>query len=90
MASEGEVYIFFRSYLTNRQKTVHFHDTNSKLSPVTLGVPQGSVLGLILFSVYMNDLPLILHNFPPVVYADDTTLIYAHESVDGALRVANE
>lgn len=48
------------------------------------------MLGPILFSLYVNDLPLILRNFTPVMYADDAALICAHESTPEAFCIANE
>ena len=61
------------SFLTNRNQCVIVNNQMSKLIPVTYGVPQGSVLGPLLFSVYVNDLPCFL-NDKCEMFADDTTL----------------
>ena len=64
---------WFESYLTNRKQFVHVNGANSTLLEISLGVPQGSILGPILFLLYINDLPL--HSkLLSLLFADDTTL----------------
>ena len=67
---------WFRSFLSDRSQLVAVHGVTSHPVPVFSGVPQGSVLGPILFFIYVND--LCLSNFTTnsslVLYADDTTL----------------
>ena len=63
------------SYLTNRQQYVHLNDTTSDLLPIITGVPQGSILGPLLFIIYVNDLSNASNFFYPIIYADDTTLM---------------
>ena len=64
----------FTSYLANRHQRVSYNGTLSNMSRITTGVPQGSVLGPLLFILYINDLPSSLKVLRPVLFADDTNL----------------
>ena len=64
----------FRSYLSNRLQYVDYQGSQSALQLISTGVPQGSVLGPLLFIIYINDLPLVSNIFEMLMYADDTTL----------------
>ena len=71
----------FQSYLTNRQQCVTVGAKTSPLSTLKFGVPQGSVLGPILFSLYINDLPLYIETLCEL-FADDTSLHSHHTNLD--------
>ena len=72
---DGTPLNWFQSYLKGRCQYVQFDDVRSKLSNISTGVPQGSILGPLLFIIYVNDMPWASPNFNAILYADDTTLI---------------
>ena len=65
----------FKSYLTNRKQFVNYNSVNSDLLTISTGVPQGSILGPLLFLIYMNDIHNATNLFHFILFADDTTLI---------------
>jgi hypothetical protein len=59
---------WFQSYLTDRQQRVVLHGVCSEWLPVTSDVPQGSILGPLLFLVYCNDIPTYIEKIPHLRY----------------------
>ena len=62
------------NYLTDRCQYVEYNGHRSNTLPISTGVPQGSVLGPLLFLIYINDLPMVSDIFNMMMYADDTTI----------------
>ena len=70
----GIVLQWFNSYLSGRLQTVTFTGINSVLKNITYGVPQGSILGPLLFLMYINELGAVSQITFPILYADDTNI----------------
>ena len=70
----GAALDWFKSYFHNRKQYVHYNGKDSVLLDITCGVPQGSVLGPLLFILYTNDLPRVLQGAKCILFADDTTI----------------
>ena len=82
----GKACTFLKSYLTNRAQSVIIDGTASDPTKLDWGVPQGSVVGLVLFNIYSSPIEDIIKDrgVSSVSYADDTQL-YADETI-GSLR----
>ncbi|XP_061185217.1 uncharacterized protein LOC133193275 [Saccostrea echinata] len=80
---------WFHSYLTSRSQCVKIGTYSSDFLPVTAGVPQGSILGPLLFLLYINDLPLHVNRTDIDMFADDATLHTHHKNVEGIENALN-
>ena len=65
---------WFKSYFEDRFQFVDYDGTKSNITSITTGVPQGSILGPLLFIIYINDIHEATDNFKAISYADDTNL----------------
>ena len=75
-----EVIKWFKCYLTNRTFVVSISDKFSNLGKVSCGVPQGSILGPLLFLMYVNDMPQAI-SCKLLLYADDSCIIFQHREI---------
>ena len=78
----GVVLNVFKSYLTDRKQMVKIRNSYSDAINIEIGVPQGTVLGPILFITYINSLTNLAINGTIVSYADDTALLFSGKSWD--------
>ena len=72
---------WFESYLTGRKQLVNVNGTESNLADITCGVPQGSILGPLLFLCYVNDMSISINSdCKLLLYADDSTIMFSHKN----------
>ena len=69
----------FESYLSNRQQYVEFNGVSSESCEIKCGVPQGSILGPLLFLLYINDLCNVSKVVDFLLFADDTNIFFSHK-----------
>jgi len=77
------------SYLSNRLQQVSLNGQLSTPKQVTCGVPQGSILGPLLFLIYINDMNKAINNSTVYHFADDTNLLYSHKNPKTLKKVMN-
>ena len=78
----GVQYSLFRSYLTDRRQCVRLNGICSDSATIEYGVPQGTVLGPLLFNIYINSLYSIDTNGTIISFADDTAIFYKNKNWD--------
>ena len=78
-----------RSYLRGRSQCVTVNGHSFDLLPISCGVPQGSVLGPLLFLIYVNDLPNISKVLQFYLFADDTSIYFESDNLLTLQKVVN-
>ena len=80
---DGSLHAWIRAFLSDRRQRVTVNEANSSWAPVTSGVPQGSVLGPLLFVIFIDDMPEVVDaDSLLIMYADDAKLSREVKSVD--------
>ena len=86
----GDLWKWFKSYLLHRQQCVNIDGVYLSILPVLSGVPQGSVLGPLLFLIYINDLPTSLSTeTKPYLFADDSKCLQQINSIEDCRTLQN-
>ena len=85
----GLTLTWFENYLNNRQQVVNFNSRLSSHLPITCGVPQGSILGPLLFLLYINDLSHVSSKLSFLLFADDTNIFFSHPDINSLVATMN-
>jgi hypothetical protein len=80
---------WIKDYLLNRQQYVSFNNVDSNYLLIKCGVPQGSILGPLLFILYINDIMYISKSLVPIIFADDTNIFLKGKNVHDIIQRLN-
>ena len=85
----GAALDFFSSYLDNRLQCTRFGSFVSDFKTITCGIPQGSLLGPLLFIIYINDLYKSANDLSFILYADDTNIVVSNPNLESLCNIVN-
>ena len=79
----------FESYRNNRKQFIAYNNKYASFQTVTCGVSQGSILGSLLFLIYVNDLNKVSNILDPIMFADNTDFFYFHHQIKTLFETVN-
>ena len=85
----GTAHSWFKSYLLDRKQYVLYNNAHSEIRPVSCGVPQGSILGPLLFIIYINDMINATNKLFPLIFADDTNVFITGKNIENLVNEMN-
>ena len=83
----GDLWLWFKNYLSDRSHYVSFNNVASSTEAVLSGVPQGSILGPLLFIIHVNDIPDIITYSSCFLFADDVKLLKTINTMEDHQRL---
>ena len=83
------MYEWLKSYISNRKQYVNVNSNRSDLQHIICGVPQGSILGPLLFILYINYITNTSDVLDFILFADDTTILYSHKNIESQINLFN-
>ena len=82
--------LWFTDYIFNRSQVIEINGTSSESECITSGVPQGSILGPLLFIIFYDDICSAVKYSDIIMYADDTVLVFADKNITVIERILNQ
>ena len=86
----GNILDWFKSYLNKREQFTSINNTHSDKKNISCRIPQGSVLGPLLFLIYINDLPNVSKKTYSIIFADDTSVFLEGNNLNSSSTIINE
>lgn len=86
----GKTLEWFQSYLHNRTQYVEYNNSHSTVKHISMGVPQGSILGPLLFLIYVNDISDVSDKLYSILFADDTNVFIEGSNLNNLINTLNE
>ena len=87
---KGKNLEWFHSYLTNRKQFIKCRAQNTNLEVLRCGVPQVSILGPLLYLIFVNDVKNSTKLLDPIMFANDTNLLYTNKNIKVLFETANK